>query len=72
MVYRGIHYFSYVAKNIDCGYSLELPCRGSSNNTHNLCFEKKYEKYQNYLSENFPFLVVQFSVYLNRPGFIMK
>ena len=23
--------------------------------THNLCFEKKYEKYQNFLSENFPF-----------------
>ena len=29
-------------------------------NTHNLCFEKKYEKYQNY------FLVVKFSIYLNR------
>ena len=23
--------------------------------THNLCFEQKYEKYQNFLSENFPF-----------------
>ena len=22
--------------------------------THNLCFEQKYEKYQNFLSENFP------------------
>ena len=30
--------------------------------THNLCFEQKYEKYQNILSENFHFLVVKFSV----------
>ena len=35
---------------------------------HNLCFEQKCEKYQNFLSEkiNFQFLVVKFSVYLNR------
>ena len=39
--------------------------------THNLCFEQKYEKYQNFLSENFPFLVVKFSIYLNRGVFIM-
>ena len=31
--------------------------------THNLCFEEKYEKYQNFLSENFHFLVVKFSVF---------
>ena len=40
--------------------------------THNLCFEQKYEKYQNFLSENFPFLVVKFSIYLNRHVFVMK
>ena len=39
--------------------------------THNLCFEQKYEKYQNFLSENFHFLVVKFSVYLNRCVFVM-
>ena len=39
--------------------------------THNLCFEQKYEEYQNFLSENFHFLVVKFSVYLNRCVFIM-
>ena len=39
--------------------------------THNLCFEQKYEKYQNFVSENFQFLVVNFSVYLNRHVFIM-
>ena len=39
--------------------------------THNLCFEQKYEKYQNFLSENFHFLVIKFSVYLNRHVFVM-
>ena len=39
--------------------------------THSLCFEQKYEKYQNILSENFPFLVVKFSIHLNRCVFIM-
>ena len=39
--------------------------------THNLCFEQKYEKYQNVLSETFHFLVVTFSVYLNRHAFVM-
>ena len=39
--------------------------------THNLCYEQKYEKYQNFLSENFPSLVVKFSIYLNRRVFVM-
>ena len=39
--------------------------------THNLCFEQKYEKYQIFLSENFMFLEVTFSIYLNRHVFIM-
>ena len=34
--------------------------------THSLCFEKQYEKYQNFVFEYFSFLVVKFSVYLNR------
>ena len=29
------------------------------------------KKYQNFLSENFPFLVVKFSIYLNRRVFVM-
>ena len=40
--------------------------------THNLCFELKYKKYQNFLSEIFPFLVVKFSIYLNRCVFVMN
>ena len=40
--------------------------------THNLCFEQKYVKYQNFLSKNFHFLMVKFSVYLNRRVFVMS
>ena len=45
--------------------------RGGSNEYHNLCFEQKYKKYRNFLSEKFPFLVVKFSIYLNRHVFVM-
>ena len=78
--------FLISAQNKDCGYSLELPWRGGSNeypqsmfftkavltSTHNLCFEQKYEKYQKILSEKFHFLVVKFSIYLNRHVFVMN
>ena len=41
--------------------------------THNLCFEQKYEKYQSFfLSENFQFLEVTFSIYLNRCVHVME
>ena len=49
-----------------CGYTLEAVLTS----THNLCFEQKYEKYRNFLSENF--LVVKFLVYLNRHVFVIK
>ena len=39
--------------------------------THNLCFEQKYEQYLSFLSENFHFLEVKFSIYLNRRVFVM-
>ena len=39
--------------------------------THNLCFELKYEKYQSFLSENFQFLEVKFSIHLNTRIFVM-
>ena len=39
--------------------------------THNLYFEQKYKKYQDFLSENFQFLKVKFSLYLNRRVFVM-
>ena len=40
--------------------------------THNLCFEQKYETYQNFSSESFQFLVVKFSIHLNRCVFVMR
>ena len=33
--------FHISAQNIDCGYSLEPPRRGGSNEYHNLCFERR-------------------------------
>ena len=39
--------------------------------THNLCSEQKYEKYQSFSSENFQFLEMKFSIYLNRRVFVM-
>ena len=40
--------------------------------THNLCFEQKYENYQNFLPKIFPFfLLVKFSTYLNKRAFVM-
>ena len=39
--------------------------------THNLYFEQKYENIRIILSENFNFLMVKFSVYLNRHVFAM-
>ena len=38
---------------------------------HNICYEQKYEKYQNFSSESFHFLVVKFSIYLNRRVFVL-
>ena len=35
-------------------------------------FEQKYEKYRSFLSDNFQFLEVKFSMYLNRRVFVIK
>ena len=42
-------FFLFLLKNIDCGYSLEPLVEAVLKSTHNLCFEQKYEKYQNFL-----------------------
>ena len=62
-VYRGIHYFLISTLKHRLLNSLEPP--------HNLCFEQKYGKYRNFLSEKFPFLVAKISKYLNRRVFVM-
>ena len=68
-----VFFFLFQLKTIDCGYSLEPPHRGGSNEYHNLCIEQKFEKkMSDLLSENLQFLVVKFSVYLNRHVFVMK
>ena len=55
--------FLISAQNIDCGYSLEPPHRGGSNEYPQSIFEQIFEKYPNFLSENFHFFVVIFSVF---------
>ena len=62
--------FLISAQNLDCGYSLEPPQRGGSNE-YPLCFEQKYKKYRSFLSENFQFLEMKFFIYLNRRVFVM-
>ena len=63
--------FLIFAQNIDCGYSLEPPRRGGSNEYLQSMFLTKIWKYQGFLSENFQFLEVKFSIYLNRRVFVM-
>ena len=66
-----IHFFPlFLLKNIDCGYFLVPPHRGVLTITHNLWFEQEYEKYQIFLYENFLFLVVKISLFLNRRAFV--
>ena len=48
--FAGVYlFFLFLLQNIDCGYSLEP-------STHNLCFEQKLKKYQNFSAENYQFL----------------
>ena len=66
-------FFLFLLENIDCGYSLEPPRRGGSNEYPQSIFEQKYiKKYQSFLSENFQFLVVKVSIYLHRRVFVMS
>ena len=73
--FKGVYIiFLISAQNIDCGYSLEPPRLGEAvlTSTHNLCFERKNEKISDFFSENLHFLVVKFSVHLNRHVFVMN
>ena len=62
--------FLCLLKNIDCGYSLEPPRRGGSNEYHNLCLSNSMKNIR-ILSENFHFFVVKCSIYLKRRVFVM-
>ena len=72
-VYRGIHYFSYFCSKNRLWVFVRTThlTKAVLTSTHNLCFEQKHEKYLNYYSVNFQFLVVKFSIYLNRDVFVM-
>ena len=59
--------FLISAQNIDCGYSLEPPHRVPT--IYVLSRIKKNIRI--FSSENFHFLVVKFSIYLNRRVFVM-
>ena len=62
----------FLCKNIDCGYSLEPPRRGGSNEYPQSMFLRRHlKKYQSFLSEYFQFLEEKFSRYLNRHVFVM-
>ena len=61
-------FFLFLLKNIDFGYLLELPCWDSSNEYPQSMFWKEIWK----ISDFFIFLVVKFSVYLNRHVFLMN
>ena len=63
--------FHILLKNIDCGYSLEPPRRGGSNEHPQSMFRAEMWKISEFLSENFQCLVVKFSIYLNRRVFVM-
>ena len=64
--------FLILLKKLDCGYLLELPQQGSSNEYQQSMFWAEIWKISEVLSENFQFLVMKFSVYLNRHVFIMS
>ena len=51
-------------QNIDCRYSLEPPRRGGSNEyPQSMFWAEIWKKYQSFLSKNFQFLEVRFSIY---------
>ena len=64
-------FFLFLLQNIDCGYSLEPPRRGGSTEYPQSMFWAEIWKLLEFESENFQFLVVKFSIYLNRRVFII-
>ena len=63
--------FLISAKIIDCWCSLEPPRGGGSNEYSQSMFWAEIWKISEFLSENFQFLVVKFSIYLYRRVFVL-
>ena len=64
--FAGVYlFFLFLLQNIDCGYSLEPPRRGGSNEYPQSKFwSKKKEKYHNFSAKNFQFLKLKKSLYI--------
>ena len=56
---------------MDCGYSLEPPRRGGSNEYPQSVSSRNMKNIVVFVSENFKFLEEKFSIYLNRRVFVM-
>ena len=69
-VYKSIHYLFISAQKHRLWYSLEPPRWGGSNEHLHSMFWAEMWKLSELLSENFYFLVVKFSIYLNRRVFV--
>ena len=63
LIYAQMHRLSVLVRTASAEAVLKI--------THNLCFEQKYENFQNYSSESFHFFCGKFSIYLNRRVFVM-
>ena len=71
--FTGVYFIFFSLPNsIDCGYSLEPPRRGGSYEYPQSMFWAEIWKISDFLYENFPFLVVKISIYLNRRVFVMR
>ena len=64
--------FLISAQNIDCGYSLEPPRRGGSNEySQSMFLSRNMKNIRIFYLKIFNLLVVKFSIYLNRHVFVM-
>ena len=61
-------FFLFLHKNIDRGYTLELPRWGGSNEYPQSMFRAEIWKMSEFFIWNFQFFVVKYLVYLNRIG----
>ena len=64
--------FLIFAQNIDCGYSLEPPRRGGSNEyPQSMFLSRSMKNIRVFYLKIFNVLEVKFSIYLNRRVFVM-
>ena len=71
LVFTGVYIIFFISAQKHRLWVLVRTASAVLTSTHNLRFEQKYEKYQNFLSENLHFFVVKFSGYLNSLVFVM-